>query len=78
MACDALQVRPAVMCLRHAAPPGSLPDACETCPQFTGPSRGAGDLIAKAAKAVGIKPCGGCQRRREALNRLVPFTGRKE
>lgn len=35
--------------------------------------RGLGDVIASATKAVGIKPCGGCQKRREALNRAVPF-----
>ena len=35
--------------------------------------RGLGDVIASATKAVGITPCGGCQQRREALNRLVPF-----
>lgn len=40
----------------------------------TGRWRGLGDVIASATKAIGIKPCGGCQRRREALNRMVPFT----
>jgi hypothetical protein len=35
--------------------------------------RGLGDVIASATKAIGIKPCGGCQKRREALNRAVPF-----
>jgi hypothetical protein len=34
---------------------------------------GLGDVVAAATKAIGIKPCGGCQRRREALNKLVPF-----
>jgi hypothetical protein len=24
-------------------------------------------------KAVGIKPCGGCQQRRQALNKMLPF-----
>jgi hypothetical protein len=37
--------------------------------------RGLGDVIAAATRAVGVKPCGACQRRREALNRLVPFEG---
>lgn len=36
-------------------------------------SRGLGDTIAKVTKAVGIKPCGGCARRRALLNRLVPY-----
>jgi len=34
---------------------------------------GLGDVVAAATKAVGIKPCGGCQERREALNKLLPF-----
>ncbi len=35
--------------------------------------RGLGDVVASVTSAVGIKPCGGCGKRREALNRLVPF-----
>ena len=38
-----------------------------------GPVRGLGDVVARVTKAVGIKPCGPCQKRREALYRLVPF-----
>lgn len=34
---------------------------------------GLGDVVAAATKAIGIKPCGGCQQRREALNKFVPF-----
>ena len=30
---------------------------------------GLGDLVAKATKAVGIKPCGPCEQRRRKLNR---------
>jgi hypothetical protein len=33
---------------------------------------GLGDAVAAATKAVGVKPCGGCQRRQEALNRATP------
>jgi hypothetical protein len=36
-------------------------------------SRGLGDTLAKITSAVGIKPCGGCKTRQEALNRLVPY-----
>ena len=36
-------------------------------------SRGLGDTIAKATKAVGIKPCGGCKKRQEWLNKKVPY-----
>jgi hypothetical protein len=35
--------------------------------------RGLGDVIAAATAAVGIKPCGGCKKRQELLNDLVPF-----
>lgn len=35
---------------------------------------GLGDVVAAATKAVGIKPCGSCQERREALNKLLPFS----
>ena len=37
---------------------------------------GLGDAVANATKAAGVKPCGGCQQRQEALNRrvqLVPW-----
>jgi hypothetical protein len=37
------------------------------------PSRGLGDTIAKATKAVGIKPCGGCKKRQAILNKIVPY-----
>lgn len=30
-----------------------------------------GDLVAAATRAVGIKPCKGCDRRREVLNRYI-------
>lgn len=33
---------------------------------------GLGDAVAAATKAVGVRPCGGCQRRQEALNRATP------
>lgn len=45
---------------------------CARCPHYAGPARGLGDLIATATKAVGLKQCGGCQRRRQALNQILP------
>ena len=36
-------------------------------------SLGLGDTIAKMTKAVGIKPCGGCKKRQEILNKAVPY-----
>jgi hypothetical protein len=36
-------------------------------------SVGLGDVVAGATKSVGIKPCGGCKKRQEILNRAVVF-----
>lgn len=36
-------------------------------------SKGLGDTIAKVTSAVGIKPCGGCKKRQEALNKALPY-----
>lgn len=49
-----------------------LPAVCGKCRLYDGPARGLGDRIATVAKAVGVKPCGGCQKRREALNAAFP------
>lgn len=38
---------------------------------------GAGDLIAKATGALGIKPCSPCEARRRALNGLFPNVWRR-
>lgn len=35
---------------------------------------GLGDLIKKATYAMGVKPCGGCERRAAALNRWMTFS----
>lgn len=35
---------------------------------------GLGDLVKKATYAMGIKPCGGCQKRAAALNRWMSFS----
>jgi hypothetical protein len=37
---------------------------------------GLGDLIKKSTYAMGIKPCGGCERRAAALNRWMSFSRR--
>jgi hypothetical protein len=36
-------------------------------------SKGLGDTIAKATKAVGIKPCNACKKRQEKLNKIFPY-----
>ncbi len=35
---------------------------------------GFGDVIKRVTYAMGIKPCGGCERRAAALNRWMVFT----
>lgn len=35
---------------------------------------GLGDMIKKATYAMGIKPCGGCEKRAAALNRWMTFS----
>jgi hypothetical protein len=35
---------------------------------------GLGDVVQRAAYAMGIKPCGGCERRATVLNRWMVFT----
>ena len=35
---------------------------------------GLGDLVKKATYAMGITPCGGCERRAAALNRWMTFS----
>jgi hypothetical protein len=37
---------------------------------------GLGDAIKRVTRTVGIRPCGGCERRAAMLNRWVTFTGR--
>jgi hypothetical protein len=38
---------------------------------------GLGDVVKHVTSKVGIKPCGGCERRAAALNRLLVFSGRR-
>ena len=35
--------------------------------------KGLGDTIKRVANAVGIKPCGKCMKRAEALNKRFPY-----
>jgi hypothetical protein len=38
---------------------------------------GLGDVVRRATSYIGIKPCGGCQARAAALNRLAVFGPRR-
>jgi hypothetical protein len=57
---------------------GDLAQCCETCKEYTGPDRGLGDTVKRATNALGLKTCGGCQRRREALNRWSKGRGNNQ
>jgi hypothetical protein len=46
-------------------------------PGFIDDDIGLGDLVKRATTVVAIRPCGGCARRAEAMNRRVVFTGRR-
>lgn len=37
---------------------------------------GLGDVVKRATYSLGIRPCGGCERRAAALNRWFVLTGR--
>ena len=38
---------------------------------------GLGDVVKRVTSAIGIQPCGGCQRRAAVLNRRLRFTRRR-
>jgi hypothetical protein len=38
---------------------------------------GLGDVIKRATYAIGIRACGGCERRGSALNRWMVFSGKR-
>jgi hypothetical protein len=40
-------------------------------------SIGLGDTLKRVTTAIGIRPCGGCKHRAEALNRWIVLTGRE-
>ena len=64
---------------------GGRPSAgvCRKCDRYEGEARGAGDLVEQVTKRTGIKAlvekvarkgCG-CGKRRDILNKLIPFRG---
>ncbi len=38
---------------------------------------GLGDVIKRSSSYLGVRPCGGCARRADALNRWLVFTNRQ-
>jgi hypothetical protein len=41
---------------------------------ITGEEVGLGDVVKRVSYAMGIQPCGGCERRAAAMNRWMVFT----
>jgi hypothetical protein len=41
---------------------------------ITGEEVGLGDVVKRVTYAMGIQPCGGCERRAAAMNRWMVFT----
>jgi hypothetical protein len=41
---------------------------------ITGDEVGLGDVVQRVTYAIGIRPCGGCERRAAAMNRWMVFT----
>jgi len=39
---------------------------------------GVGDFVKALTSALGIRPCAGCERRAERLNKLIPFHSRRD
>ena len=44
-------------------------------PFWNGPATGLGDALKAATDQMGIQPCGGCEQRRQWLNRRIQLTG---
>ncbi len=56
-------------------------DNCAVCTKYDGPSRGLGDTVKNViskATAGKVKPCAPCQKRREALNKMMGYKKKEE
>ena len=51
--------------------PAPVPPSAQPAPPER--IRGLGDVVHKVTSKLGIRECGGCKKRREALNKAVPF-----
>jgi hypothetical protein len=65
-------------CIKIGKQSGGLleidPDKFNGLREKFGLSRGLGDTIAKVTKALGVKPCSGCKKRRDKLNDMLPYS----
>ena len=58
----------------RATDPGPKPHRVRLPGFITEEEIGLGDAIKRVTYAVGIKPCGGCEKRAAALNRWMVFS----
>lgn len=59
---------------KNAGPGSSRPWRIRLPGFVKGDDVGLGDVVKRVTYAVGIKPCGGCERRAATLNRWVRFS----
>ena len=76
-------------CMHPTIHGDTTPEKCAACSEYSGPSRGIGDMIHNIAEKTGIstvvkfvsdatgKDCG-CAERRAALNEALPFTDKTQ
>ncbi|HMJ07703.1 MAG TPA: hypothetical protein VK468_01780 [Pyrinomonadaceae bacterium] len=60
----------------HSTQRGHSPNQVRLPGFITDEEIGLGDVIKRTTSYFGIKPCGACGRRADALNRWLVFTGR--
>jgi len=64
---------------KRSARKGKVPPQAFRLPGFINDDDvGLGDAIKRATSYIGIKPCGGCERRAAALNQWFVFSGRRK
>jgi len=64
---------------KRQARKGKVPPQAFRLPGFINDDDvGLGDAIKRATSYIGIKPCGGCERRAAALNQWFVFSGRRK
>ena len=61
----------------HAAGDASQPHRVRLPGFISDEDIGLGDMIKRATYAIGIRACGGCERRAAALNRWMVLSGRR-
>ncbi|OUL81212.1 hypothetical protein CA602_25930 [Paraburkholderia hospita] len=60
-----------------AGKPGTTPRRVHLPGFLSEQDIGLGDAIKRTTSYIGIKPCGGCERRATALNNWFVFSGRR-